>query len=72
MKRLDLIQKRLDLEERLAEQANDVDLAQLEADFVRAASGYAERKDISYTAFREAGVPAGVLKAAGVRRTRKA
>ncbi|WP_052665889.1 hypothetical protein [Nitriliruptor alkaliphilus] len=71
VKRLELIQKRLDLEERLSDQGNDVDLAQLEADFVAAAAGYAERKGISYSAFRESGVPAATLKAAGIRRTRK-
>lgn len=72
IKRLDLIQKRLDLDARLSEQAGEVHLAQLEADFIAAASGYSERKRISYSAFREAGVPAAVLKAAGIRRTRRA
>jgi hypothetical protein len=71
IKWLELIQKRLDLEERLSDQGVDVDLAQLEADFVAAAAGYAERKGISYSAFRESGVPAATLKAAGIRRTRK-
>jgi hypothetical protein len=71
VKRLDLIQNRLDLEESLSEQASEVDVAQLEADFVAAAAGYAERKSISYIAFREAGVPAAVLKAAGIKRTRR-
>lgn len=71
VKRLDLIQKRLDLEERFAEQGRDLDLAQLEAEFVSSAKGYAERKGISYSAFREAGVPAAVLKAADIKRTRR-
>jgi histidinol dehydrogenase len=70
-KRLDLIQKRLDIEERLAEQQEEVDLGQLEKDFVGAAKEYAERKGISYSAFREAGVPAAVLKQAGIARTRR-
>jgi hypothetical protein len=70
-KRLDLIQKRLDLEERLADRGEDVDLDQLEEAFVGAAKEYAERKGISYSAFREAGVPASVLKEAGIARTRR-
>jgi hypothetical protein len=70
-KRLDLIQKRLDLEEHLADRDDDVDLGQLERDFVGAAKDYAERKGISYSAFREAGVPASVLKEAGIARTRR-
>jgi hypothetical protein len=71
-KRLDLIQKRIDIEDRLADQQEEVDLGQLEADFVGAAKEYAARKGISYSAFREAGVPAAVLKQAGIARTRRA
>ena len=70
-KRLDLIQKRIDIEERLADHQEEVDLGQLEKDFVGAAKDYAERKGISYSAFREAGVPAAVLKQAGIARTRR-
>jgi hypothetical protein len=70
-KRLDLIQKRLDVEERLAAENESVDLADLERDFVAAIKPYAERKGLSYTALREAGVPAAVLKEAGVARTRR-
>ena len=70
-RRLELIQKRIDLEESLAAQGDDVDLAQLEKDFISAIPGYAERKGITYSALREAGVPAAVLKEAGVKRTRR-
>ena len=70
-KRLDLIQKRLDIEERLNEQGEEVDLEKLEKEFVKVAKDYAERKGITYTAFREAGVQAAVLKNAGIPRTRK-
>ena len=35
-----------------------------------AAKGYSERKGISYAAWREAGVPAATLKAAGISRGR--
>lgn len=70
-KRVELIQKRLDLEERLVELAEEPDLEALEQQFVDAAADYSERKGISYTAWREAGVPAATLKQAGVKRTRR-
>jgi hypothetical protein len=71
VKRLDLIQKRLDVEERLAAENDSRDLEALEEDFVAAVKPYAERKGLSYTALREAGVPAAVLKRAGIARTRR-
>ena len=70
-KRLDLIQKRLDVEERLAADAEAPDIDALEREFIKVAKPYAERKGISYTAFRELGVSAAVLKQAGIARTRK-
>lgn len=70
-KRVELIQKRLDLEGRLVALAEEPDLEALEQDFVAAAAEYSERKGISYSAWREAGVPAATLKQAGVRRTRR-
>lgn len=68
-KRVELIQKRIDLEERLIEIASEPDLEALEKDFVEAAAEYSRRKGITYSAWREAGVPAAVLKAAGIKRT---
>lgn len=70
-KRVTLIQKRIDLEERLIAFEDEPDLESLEAGFIQAASDYSERKGISYTAWREAGVPARTLKSAGIRRTRR-
>ncbi len=70
-KRVELIQKRLDLEERLVEMQDEPDLEALEAGFIDVAAEYSERKGISYTAWREAGVPAAALKAAGIKRTRR-
>jgi hypothetical protein len=70
-KRVDLIQKRLDLEHRLVSMEEEPDVGALEEAFVEAAADYSERKGISYTAWREAGVPAATLKRAGVRRTRR-
>lgn len=71
-KRVDMIQRRLDLEERLVSMQDEPDLDALEKGFVDVAAEYSERKGISYTAWREAGVPAATLKAAGVKRTRRA
>lgn len=71
-KRLELVQKRIDLEQKLAQAEEAADIEQLETDFIDAAAPYSERKGISYTAWRELGVPAAVLKKAGVKRTRKA
>ena len=70
-KRLDMIQQRLDLEERLVTETDEPDLAVLEADFVAHAAAYSDRKGISWAAWRELGVPAAILTQAGVRRTRR-
>ncbi|MFP4636108.1 MAG: hypothetical protein ACLFRD_09620 [Nitriliruptoraceae bacterium] len=70
-KRVELIQKRLDLEEQLVELGDQPDLEALEEAFVEAAAEYSERKGITYSAWREAGVPAATLKRAGIRRTRR-
>jgi hypothetical protein len=71
-RRVEHIQRRLDLEDELEEQAGQVDLDELERDFVEVIANYAERKGLTYPALREAGVPASVLKEAGIRRTHRA
>jgi hypothetical protein len=68
LKRVELVQERMDLETELANLETGVDLTELEAGFVGAAKGYSERKGISYAAWRAVGVPADVLKSAGVSR----
>ena len=69
VKRLSLIQERLDLlKERESMQAT-VDLSGLEDDFVSTARSYGERKGISYAALREVGVPTHVLREAGIPRS---
>ena len=69
VRRLQLVQERIDLNNELEASADKVDLAALEADFVAAAKGYSERKGISYPAWRDAGVSAATLKAAGISRS---
>jgi ribosomal protein S21 len=71
VKRLELIQRRLDLEDRLAAEQEQPDLDSLQDAFVAVAADYATRKGITYTAFRELGVPAPVLQQAGIPRTRR-
>lgn len=72
LKRLQLVQERIDLQAELAAARaaaeSTVDLDALEAEFVQAAKGYSQRKGISYAAWRELGVSAATLKAAGVTR----
>ncbi len=71
LKILDLIQIRVDIEVDLSNMEDEGDLAVLEAEFVKYAVSYSERKGVSYTAWREFGVPAAVLKSAGVPETRR-
>jgi hypothetical protein len=67
--RLQLIQKRIDLEaelERLSGPSADIEA--LEQAFVDVAKAYSAAKGISYAAWREIGVDAAVLKKAGISR----
>jgi hypothetical protein len=68
LKRVGLIQERMNLTAELEGFDAGADLSELEADFVAAAKGYSERKGISYAAWREAGVSAATLSAAGISR----
>ncbi|MDA3041101.1 MAG: hypothetical protein O3C27_16545 [Actinomycetota bacterium] len=68
LRRLQLIQERLDLQDELERMGTSADISSLEAEFIQAARPYAERKNISYAAFRELGVDAAVLKKAGISR----
>lgn len=68
---VELIQSRIDIEQALANLEEAEDMESLEADFVEHAASYSERKGISYTAWREYGVPAKVLRAAGIKETRR-
>lgn len=68
LKRLTLTQEQLDLSAELAEMEDTTDVAALETDFIRVARDYAQRKGITYHAFRAIGVPAATLKRAGISR----
>jgi hypothetical protein len=68
LRKLELAQRRIDLEAELAAFDVTVDLSGLRKDFVKHAKAYGSRKGISYAAWREAGVSAEDLKAAGISR----
>jgi hypothetical protein len=70
LRRLQLIQERLDLNAELQAATGKVDLSGLEQDFIEAAAAYSARKGISYAAWRELGVEPTVLKRAGISRSR--
>ena len=61
-----------DLQTRIAalDSASGGDVKSLEAAFVKIAKRFGENRGIGYGAWRDAGVPAPVLKKAGIARTR--
>jgi hypothetical protein len=63
-----LTQERHDLARELDTMNKAVDVASVEAAFVKVAASYSARQGISYTSWREVGVPAATLKRAGVSR----
>lgn len=71
LSRVELIQARLDAQAALEQMTATVDMDILEPGFIEHVASYSERKGITWVAWREAGVPASVLSAAGVKRTRK-
>lgn len=71
LKSVELVQKRIDVEAALSSLESADDFAALESAFVKNAKSYSDRKGITYTAWREIGVPAATLRAAGVPETRR-
>lgn len=65
---LRLVQERRNLTEELESMGSGVDMAALEAEFVKIAKSYSERQGIAYATWRDVGVEASVLKAAGIGR----
>ena len=68
IRRVQLIQERIDLERALSAPAETVDISALEDAFVEVAVSYSGRKGITYAAWREVGVPAATLRRAGISR----
>lgn len=71
LKLLDLHQERIDAEDALADIQGQENVEELEKAFVEVAKSYSDRKGISYSAWRQIGVSAATLKAAGIPRTRR-
>ena len=69
LQKVNLVQERINLSDALAAEDNSSDLAEAEKDFLQVAKAYGGRKGISYAAWREVGVPASTLKAAGISRS---
>ena len=63
-----LVQERRDLRSDLESMSDMIDMKQLEAEFVALAKSYSQSKQISYQSWRDVGVEASVLKAAGISR----
>ncbi len=63
-----LTQERHDLTSELEAMSKAVDVASVEDAFVQVAASYSTRQGISYTSWREVGVPAATLKRAGISR----
>ena len=68
--RLELLQKQRDLKVEAERLSEGVDLSALEAEFVKVAKSYGDRKGITYGTWRDFGVAADVLKKANIARTR--
>lgn len=71
LKTVDLLQSKLDIEKALSSAQEGDDFDAVEADFIKNVKSYSERKGITYTAWREFGVPARTLREAGVPETRR-
>ena len=69
LRRVQMVQERINLRNELASLENASELVELQNAFTEVAAGYSERKGISYAAWREVGVPASTLKAAGISRS---
>jgi hypothetical protein len=70
MTRLRLVQEQMDLTAELADMEATTDVSNYEADFIDVAHSYSQRRGISYAAWREIGVPASILRQAGISRAR--
>ena len=65
---LKLYSERDRLQEQLDAIDNMAEFEQLEQEFIHVAAEYSRKKGITYNAWRNVGVPAGTLKAAGITR----
>ena len=68
LEELRLYQERRNLTAELDGMGSGIDMTALESEFVKVAKSYSERQGISYATWRDVGVEASVLKAAGISR----
>ena len=68
LKRLALVQRRMDIAKYIDARFDETVLNDLRAQFIWVAKSYSNRKGISYTAWRDIGVPASILKEANIER----
>lgn len=64
-----LLQERRDLQDEFEALSSGADISTAEAEFVKVALAYSNRRHISYVTWREIGVDAAVLKRAGIPRS---
>jgi hypothetical protein len=64
-----LVQERKNLQAELAGMSNAIDMDALETAFIGVAKSYSESKSISYSSWRDVGVPAHTLQSAGISRS---
>ena len=64
---LELTQRRLDLVAQVEAVQRQAEFVELETHFLTVVAPYSHERGISYTAWRELGVPASVLRRAGLR-----
>jgi uncharacterized protein YicC (UPF0701 family) len=69
IRELELVQERMNLENELGSMGTQIDMSDIETQFVKVAQGYSARKGISYAAWRAVGVEPSVLKKAGISRS---
>ncbi len=68
LRKVQLIQERIDLEKELNHLQSAGDLEEAKKRFVRSAKPYSKTKGITYGAWRDIGVPAELLREAGINR----
>ena len=68
LRRVTLVQLKMDLEAADGANAVGIDLGELERQFVAVARAYGSRRGLTYRAWREVGVSPEVLKRAGINR----
>ncbi|HPB45338.1 MAG: hypothetical protein M9952_01905 [Microthrixaceae bacterium] len=63
-----LLQEQANLEKELSTIDTDVDITELEAEFIKVGQAYSKAKGIEYSTWRKVGVSAEVLAKAGIKR----